>query len=162
MKKNTLEELLLEELKDIYDAEHQIVEALPKMAEAASSPDLKMGFNQHLIQTEGQIERLEKAFNELNGGATRKKCIGMQGLIKEGEEIMKEDMKADVRDAGLILAAQKVEHYEIASYGTVRTYAETLGLDRVARLMQQTLDEEAATNEKLTALAESHINLEAV
>lgn len=162
MKKDSLEELLLDGLKDLYDAEYQIVEALPKMAQSATSPDLKQGFMDHLQQTQGQIQRLEAAFNELNGGAKRKKCVGMQGLIQEGEEVMKENMTSDVRDAGLILAAQKVEHYEIASYGTVRTYAETLGHDRVAQLMQQTLDEEAATNEKLTALAESHINLEAV
>jgi ferritin-like metal-binding protein YciE len=161
MKKDTLEELLLDSMKDLYDAEHQLVEALPKMAEAAKSPDLKKGFRDHLKQTKEQIQRLETAFNELDGGTKRKKCVGMAGLIKEGEEIMKEEMTSDVRDAGLILAAQKVEHYEIASYGTVRTYAQTLGHNRVARLFQQTLDEEAQTNEKLTALAESHINLEA-
>lgn len=162
MKKDSLEELLLDGLKDLYDAEHQLVEALPKMAEAASSSDLKKGFREHLKQTKTQIERLETAFNELNGGAKRKKCAGMAGLIKEGEEVMKEEMTKDVRDAGLIFAAQKVEHYEIASYGTVRTYALTLGHKRVAQLLQQTLDEEAQTNEKLTALAESHINIEAV
>ena len=161
IKKDSLEELLLDGLKDLYDAEHQIVEALPKMAQAASSPDLKQGFMDHLRQTQGQIQRLENAFNELNGGAKRKKCVGMQGLIQEGEEVMKENMTSDVRDAGLILAAQKVEHYEIASYGTARTWAQRLGYDRAAQVLQETLDEESMANEKLTQIAESHVNIEA-
>jgi ferritin-like metal-binding protein YciE len=143
MKMQSLEALFVDQLKDLYDAEHQLIKALPKMAEAASSPDLKRGFHR----------------NEKPSG---KKCVGMEGIIKEGEELIKnKEMDKDVKDAGLIMAAQKVEHYEIASYGTVRTYAETLGMKDVAQTLQQTLDEESMTNEKLTALAESHINMEA-
>jgi ferritin-like metal-binding protein YciE len=162
-KMTNLEDLLVDQLKDLYSAEKQLVKALPKMAKAAHSKDLKKGFEEHLEQTKKQAERIEQIFESqgLNGSPKGKKCIGMEGLIKEGEEVMKEDMEADVLDAGLIAAAQKVEHYEIASYGTARTYAQTLGYNQAARMLQQTLDEEARTNEKLTALAESHINPDA-
>lgn len=162
MKLKSLEALFVDSLKDIYDAEHQLIKALPKMAEAASSPDLKRGFQEHLAQTERQAKRIEQIFSERKEQPGGKKCVGMEGLIKEGEELIKnKEIDQEVRDAGLILAAQKVEHYEIASYGTVRTYAETLGYSDVAQVLQQTLDEEARTNEKLTAIAESHINVEA-
>jgi ferritin-like metal-binding protein YciE len=158
-----LEQLLVDQLKDLYSAETQLIKALPKMARAASSEDLKKGFEQHLKVTETQAERIEEVFKVagLDGSPRGKKCVGMEGLIKEAEEILKEDMEADVRDAGLIAAAQKVEHYEIASYGTARAYAETLGHKQAAMLLQKTLDEESMTNEKLTQLAESHINIEA-
>jgi ferritin-like metal-binding protein YciE len=162
MKMQSLEALFVDQLKDLYDAEHQLIKALPKMAEAASSPDLKRGFQEHLAQTERQAQRLERIFSDRNEKPSGKKCVGMEGIIKEGEELIKnKEMDKDVKDAGLIMAAQKVEHYEIASYGTVRTYAETLGMKDVAQTLQQTLDEESMTNEKLTALAESHINMEA-
>jgi ferritin-like metal-binding protein YciE len=162
-KMTNLEDLLVDQLKDLYSAENQIVKALPKMARAAQSPDLKRGFEEHLEQTKRQAERIEQIFEKhgLNGSPRGKKCIGMEGLIKEGEEVIKEEAEPDVKDAGLIAAAQKVEHYEIASYGTARTYAQTLGYMEAARLLQQTLDEESKTNEKLNKLAMSHINQEA-
>jgi ferritin-like metal-binding protein YciE len=162
-KVSNLEDLLVDQLKDLYSAENQIVKALPKMAKAAKSPALKKGFEEHLEQTKRQATRIEQIFEKhgLEGSPKGKKCVGMEGLIKEGEEVMKEDMDPDVMDAGLIAAAQKVEHYEIASYGTARTYAQTLGYTEVAQLLQQTLEEESRTNEKLTTLAESHINTNA-
>jgi ferritin-like metal-binding protein YciE len=158
-----LEQLLVDQLKDLYSAEKQLVKALPKMAKAASSADLKRSFEQHLEVTKMQADRIEEIFNNegLEGSPRGKKCVGMEGLIKEAEEIMQEDMESDVMDAGLIAAAQKVEHYEIASYGTARTYAQTLGHKDAAKLLQKTLDEESQTNEKLTKLAESHINIQA-
>jgi ferritin-like metal-binding protein YciE len=158
-----LEELLVDQLKDLYSAEKQLVKALPKMARAASSDDLKKSFEQHLEVTKTQAERIEEIFDGkgLEGSPRGKKCVGMEGLINEAEEMMQEEMDSDVMDAALIAAAQKVEHYEIASYGTARTYAQTLGHKDAARLLQKTLDEESMTNEKLTKLAESHINVEA-
>ena|SRR5688572_17783277 len=162
MQTDTLEELLVEELKDLYNAEQQLVKALPKMAKKATNPQLKNAFQAHLKETEGQVTRLEKVFKSLGKPAKGKKCHAMEGLIEEGKELMGEDMDEDVMDAALIAAAQKVEHYEIASYGTVRTYAQVLGNDDAAKLLQQTLDEEGATDKKLTQLAESSINLEAV
>ena len=163
MKMDSLEALFVDQLKDLYDAEHQIIEALPKMAETAKSRELKQSFNQHLETTRQQAKRLEEIFSEMNEKPGGKKCVGMQGLIKEGEELIKEKKAdPDVIDAGLIAAAQKVEHYEISGYGTARTYAEMLGRDNAARLLQRTLDEEAQTDEKLTQLAESHINIQAM
>jgi ferritin-like metal-binding protein YciE len=163
MKVNSLESLFTETLKDLYDAEHQIIKALPKMAEAASSPDLKKGLEQHLEQTRQQAQRLEQVFSAVGEKPSRKKCMGMEGLIKEGEEHMKElKSDKDVLDAGLIADAQKVEHYEIAGYGTAKTYAEMLGKKEAVRLLDQTLSEEYATDERLTRLAESHINIEAM
>jgi ferritin-like metal-binding protein YciE len=157
---DTLDELYTDLLKDLYSAEKQIAKALPKMAKAAQSSDLQRAFNEHLKQTERQAERIEKIFSDRNGSPRGKKCVGMEGLIKEGEEVMKSSDK-DAMDAALIAAAQKVEHYEIASYGTARTWAQRMGDDRAARILQETLEEEARTNEKLTQIAESHANIEA-
>ena len=157
----TLEDLYTDILKDLYSAEKQLVKALPKMAKNAESPDLQKAFQEHLKQTEGHVERIERIFSELDGSPRGKKCVGMEGLIEEGNEIMQEDAEPNVLDAGLIAAAQKVEHYEIASYGTARAWAERLGYNSAARLLQQTLDEESMANEKLTKIAESHINMEA-
>jgi ferritin-like metal-binding protein YciE len=158
---NPLEELLVDELKDIYSAENQIIKALPKMAKAASSPELKRAFERHLEETRRQVERLDQIGQTLDVKLTGKKCKGMEGLIEEGKEIMEEDFDENAIDAGLIGAAQKVEHYEIAAYGTARTHAEMLGYSKAAKLLQTTLDEEGATDKKLTQLAESIINVEA-
>ena len=158
---NPLEELLVDELKDLYSAENQIIKALPKMAKAASAPELKRAFERHLEETRRQVERLNQIGEALDIKLTGKKCKGMEGLIEEGKEVMEEDLDENALDAGLIGAAQKVEHYEIAGYGTARTHAEVLGLSKVAKLLQQTLDEEGATDKKLTQLAESLVNVEA-
>lgn len=160
-KLKSLDDLLVQELQDIYHAEGQILQALPKMIKAASHPDLQAAFEEHLEQTRGQVERLEQAFKLLGTPAKAKKCDGMAGLIEEGNKMMEEDAVPAVMDAALIGAAQKVEHYEIASYGTVCTYAEMLGYDQVHDLLGQNLDEEETTDERLTALAESVINVEA-
>jgi ferritin-like metal-binding protein YciE len=157
----SLDDLLVHELQDIYHAEGQILKALPKMVKAATHPDLKDAFEQHRQQTEEQIRRLEQAFKLLGVPAKGKKCEGMAGLLEEGQKIMGEDAEAPVMDAALIAAAQKVEHYEIASYGCVCTYAEMLGYDQVHELLGQNLDEEETTDQKLTALAENVINQEA-
>jgi ferritin-like metal-binding protein YciE len=159
---NPLEELLVDELKDLYSAENQIIKALPKMAKAASSPELKRAFERHLEETKKQVERLETIGEALEVRLTGKKCVGMEGLIEEGKELISEDLEEDALDAGLIGAAQKVEHYEIAAYGTARTHANMLGYGKAAKLLQQTLDEEGMTDKKLTQLAESIINVEAV
>ena len=158
---DSLHALLKEELKDIYDAEKQLTKALPKLAKKASSPDLIDGFEAHLQQTEAQIDRLEQVFEQLDMPAKGKPCKGMKNLIAEGDEMIREAEDDDTRDAVMIAAAQKVEHYEIAAYGTVRTWAELLGMNEVAALLQESLDEEKETDQKLTSLAESHINLEA-
>jgi ferritin-like metal-binding protein YciE len=157
----TLDDLLVHEMQDLYDAEHQILKALPKMAEAASSDALRNAFKLHLRETEAQVQRLERAFQALGKPARGAKCDGMAGLIKEGSKMMKEDVSPEVLDAALIAAAQKVEHYEIAGYGCVRTYAEMLGRNDVRDLLGQTLEEEEATDETLTELAESLINVRA-
>ncbi len=159
---NPLEELLVDELKDLYSAEKQIIAALPKMAKAASSPDLRRAFERHLEETRRQLERLEQIGEDLEVKLSGKKCKGMEGLIDEGKELMEEDLDENALDAGLIGAAQKVEHYEMAAYGTARTHANLLGYKKAARLFQQTLDEEGATDKKLTALADSIVNVEAV
>jgi len=159
---NPLEELLQDELKDLYSAENQIIKALPRMAKASSSPELRRAFERHLEETRRQVERLDQIGEELQFKLTGKKCKGMEGLIAEGKELMEEDFEEDALDAGLIGAAQKVEHYEIAAYGTARTHAEMLGYRRIAKLLQQTLNEEGATDKKLTQLAESVVNYEAV
>ena len=159
---NPLNELLQEELRDLYSAETQIVKALPKMAKAASSPELRRAFERHLEETKRQVERLDQIGEELEVKMTGKKCKGMEGLLAEGRELMEEDLEEDALDAGLIGAAQKVEHYEIAAYGTARTHADMLGYRRIAKLLQQTLNEEGATDKKLTQLAESVVNYEAV
>jgi ferritin-like metal-binding protein YciE len=160
-KMSTLEDLYMDLLKDLYSAEKQLVKALPKMAKNAQSPDLQRAFEEHLKQTEGHVERIERIFSDLDGSPRGKKCVGMEGLIEEGNELLKEDAEPDVLDAGLIAAAQKVEHYEIAGYGTARTWAQRLGYDQAARTLQQTLEEESMANEKLTRIAESHVNVEA-
>jgi ferritin-like metal-binding protein YciE len=160
-KMSTLEDLYTDLLKDLYSAEKQLVKALPKLAKNAQSPDLQKAFQEHLKQTEGHVERIERIFTELGGSPRGKKCVGMEGLVEEGNELLQEDAEPDVLDAGLIAAAQKVEHYEIASYGTARTWAQRLGYDRAARLLQETLEEESMANEKLTKIAESHVNMEA-
>jgi ferritin-like metal-binding protein YciE len=162
MKLESLKDLYLEQLKDIYSAESQIVEALPKMAEAATAPDLKKGFNDHLRQTKEQVKRLEKIFKDLDEDPSGTTCHGMKGLIKEGDEMIKMKGEPEAKDAGLIAAAQRVEHYEIAAYGTVRTYAELLGHDEHVTLLEKTLNEEEETDERLTQLAESHINEDAL
>jgi ferritin-like metal-binding protein YciE len=161
-KTTTMDELFLEELKDLYDAEKQLTKALPKMAKAAVSDELREAFEEHLRQTEGQIERLDQIFEQLGEKASGKKCAAMSGLIKEGDEIASETDESTVRDAGLIAAAQKVEHYEISGYGSVRTHAQMLGHGQAVRLLQETLDEEKQTDKKLNDLAESMINEEAL
>jgi ferritin-like metal-binding protein YciE len=159
---NPLEELLHDQLKDLYSAENQIIKALPRMAKAASSPELKRAFERHLEETRRQVERLEAIGEELEIKLTGKKCAGMEGLLEEGKELMQEVDDEDALDAGLIGAAQKVEHYEIAAYGTARTHAEVLGYRKIAKLLQQTLNEEGMTDKKLSQLAESLINVEAI
>jgi ferritin-like metal-binding protein YciE len=161
MEMESLKELYVDELKDLYSAEKQLVKALPKMAKNASNPELKEAFTNHLQETEGHVERLEQIFEMLGERAGGKKCKGMEGLIEEAKELLEEDATEEVLDAGLISKAQHVEHYEIAGYGTVRTYARQLGLDDQAELLQETLDEEGKTDELLTQLAESSVNLEA-
>lgn len=158
---NSLQELYVEELKDIYNAEQQILKALPKMMKAASDRELQRAFAQHEKQTQQQVKRLDRIFRELGETPRGKKCKGMEGLIEEGADLIKEKPEPEVLDAGLIAAAQRVEHYEIAAYGTVRTYAEQLGHSEHASLLQQTLDEEGETDKLLSALAESSINIEA-
>ncbi len=161
MEMESLKELYVEELKDLWSAETQITKALPKMIKAATHPKLKKAFNTHLKQTERQIKRLERIFKELDESPRGKKCVGMEGLLKEGAELIKEKPEADVLDAGLIAAAQHVEHYEMAGYGCVRTWARQLGEERHAELLQETLDEEELTDKLLTELAESSINIDA-
>ncbi len=160
MELSSLEDLFVNELKDLYNAETQLLRAIPKMAKAASSKALKAGFEKHLKQTEGQVERLEQIFEELDVSPKGKKCKAMEGLVEEGSEVIEEKAVPEVKDAALIAAAQRVEHYEIAGYGCVRTYAKLLGNDKAAKLLQQTLDEEADTDKALTKLAEG-INVEA-
>jgi ferritin-like metal-binding protein YciE len=160
-KLNSLDDLLVHELQDIYNAEAQILKALPKMIKAVSHPDLQRAFEEHLEQTEGQVERLDQVFKLLGVPAKGRKCEGMAGLIEEGKTVMEQDADPAVLDAALIAAAQKVEHYEIASYGCVCTYAEMLGYDQVHDLLGQNLEEEETTDEKLTDLAETVINVEA-
>ncbi len=156
-----LRDMLVEELRDIYNAEKQITKALPKMIKAATSEQLKAGFEKHLEETHGQIERLEQCFELLEEKVRGKTCEAMRGIIEEASETMKEDMEPEVLDAALVASAQKVEHYEIASYGTVMTWAQHLGLDDVAKLLSATLDEEKATDVKLTQLATKDINARA-
>lgn len=154
----TFEQLSLEGLKDMYDSEHQITKALPKMAEAATSAELKKAFKHHLAQTEAQITRLEKVFALLGEKAERKACVATKGLIAEANEHIQDTQKGPLCDAGLIESAQKVEHYEIASYGTARTYAKQAGHKEVMALLEETLKEEEETDRALTAIAESVIN----
>lgn len=158
---DSLKELLQEELKDIYSAEKQLLKALPKMAKKASSDELRSALEEHLEVTRGQVERLEQVFESLGQPAKAKTCKAMQGLVEEATEIMGEDAEDAVMDAGIIAAAQKVEHYEIASYGTVRTWARACGENEAAELLQETLDEEGEADKRLTELAERVVNPEA-
>jgi len=158
---NPLEELLTDSLKDLYSAENQLIKALPKMAKSATNEQLRVAFERHLQETRNHVARLEQIADEMNISLRGKTCYGMKGLIEEGKEAMS-DFDDEVLDAAMIGAAQRVEHYEIAGYGTARTHAQMLGLNRVAKLLQQTLNEEAATDKKLTQLAESVVNVEAL
>jgi ferritin-like metal-binding protein YciE len=160
-KMKTLEDLYVDMLKDLYSAEKQLVKALPKMVKNTQNAELQRAFQDHLKQTEGHVDRLERIFSELGSSPRGKKCVGMEGLVAEGYELLQEDAEPDVLDAGLSAAAQKVEHYEIASYGTVRTWAERLGYQNAAKILQETLDEEGEANKKLTQIAESVVNMEA-
>jgi ferritin-like metal-binding protein YciE len=161
MEMETLQDLYVEELKDLFSAENQILKALPRMIKAASHPQLKRAFAKHEKETRQHVKRLERVCKELGVSPRGKKCVGMEGLIEEGKELIKEKPDDDVLDAGLITAAQHVEHYEMAGYGTCRTWARLLGYQDQARLLQETLDEEKQTDLDLTVLAESSINLEA-
>jgi ferritin-like metal-binding protein YciE len=154
MQMNSLDDLFVSELKDLYSAEKQLLKAIPKMAKAANSKALQSGFTKHLRQTEGHVSRLEKVFRELGVSPRGKKCKAMEGLVKEGQEVIDEDADPHVKDAALIAAAQRVEHYEMAGYGCVRTYANLLNHKKAATLLQQTLDEEGDTDKSLTKLAE--------
>jgi ferritin-like metal-binding protein YciE len=158
----SLRELFVSELKDLYSAENQILKALPKMAKAASTPELRSAFEEHLEQTRGHVERLEQIFETLGTSPKGKKCKAMEGLIEEGKEMLEADAEEAVRDAGLIAAAQRVEHYEMAGYGCVRTYARLLHDEQAATLLQETLNEEEETDRKLTQLAESTVNVGAM
>jgi ferritin-like metal-binding protein YciE len=162
MKLDTLEQLYISELRDLYSAENQLLKALPKMAKGASSDELKEAFEKHFEQTRGHVQRLEQIFEQLDESPKGKICHGMKGLIEEGSEILGEDGEDSVLDAGIIVAAQKVEHYEIAGYGSVRTFANLLGKDEAVSLLQSTLDEESEANELLNGLAEGIVNPEAL
>jgi len=160
-KLKTLEDFLIDELKDLYSAEKQLLKALPKMAKAATSEELKQAFTDHLEETENHVTRLEEISNIVGKGLTGKKCKAMEGLVEEGKELMEEDATPEVMDVALICAAQKVEHYEIASYGCASTYARLLGMEDVEELLNATLDEEKGADEKLTGIAEE-LNPEAM
>jgi ferritin-like metal-binding protein YciE len=153
MQKDSLQDLYVDELRDLYSAETQLVKALPKMAKAASNDQLRQAFEEHLRQTSEQVSRLEQIFEQLGEKPTGKKCVGMEGLVKEGSELMKEDFSDEVKDAGIIGGAQRVEHYEIAAYGTVRAFAELLGKPEQGSLLEETLNEEKQADQKLTELA---------
>ena len=157
----TMDELFLDEISDLYDAEKQLTKALPKMAKAAASDQLRQAFQEHLAQTQVHVDRLDQIFDSLAQKNSGKKCAAMAGLIKEGDELASDTEETAVRDAGLIAAAQKVEHYEIAGYGSARAHAEVLGHTSAVRLLDETLAEEKETNEKLNGLAETGINTEA-
>jgi ferritin-like metal-binding protein YciE len=158
MKLESLEDLFEHLLKDLYSAEKQITRALPKLAKAVESPDLAEALESHLEETKGQVDRLDRIFKELDVSPGRKKCVGMEGLLEEGSELVSEEPDPAVLDAGVITAAQRVEHYEIAAYGTAVEWARLLGYGKAEKLLQETLDEESAANEKLTMLAEQGIN----
>ncbi len=160
-KMKTLEDFFMDELKDVYSAEKQITKALPKMAKTASAEELRSAFENHLKETEGQIDRLDKIGKILGKNLAGKKCKAMEGLMEEGKELMEEEAEPEVMDAALIAAAQKVEHYEMATYGCLKTYARLLGYDEVGDLLQETLDEEGNADKVLTEIAEQ-INIEAV
>jgi len=154
MKENTLRELFVDELRDLYDAENRLVKALPQLAKASQLDELREGFEMHLEQTKEHVERLKQIMESMDEKPAGKKCIGMVGIIQEGDEMMGEDLEGSVMDAALISAAQRAEHYEIAAYGCVRTWAKELGEDEAAELLEKTLQEEKETDAKLTELAE--------
>jgi ferritin-like metal-binding protein YciE len=162
MKLNSLQDLYINELRDLHSAETQILKALPKMIRAAQSEDLRQAFQEHLEQTRNQVTRLDQIMEKMNLTPRRKRCVGMEGIIEEGSEFLGSDIDDSVRDAALIAAAQRVEHYEIACYGCARTYARQLGDEEAAGLLQTSLEEEETADRKLTELAEAHINVEAV
>ena len=162
MSLDSLQDLFLEELKDVYHAEKQLVAALPRMAKAATSPELEEAFTSHLAETKGHVDRLERIFKDLGVPARGKRCKGMEGLIEEGKEVLEEEGEAAVIDAALIAAAQRVEHYEIAAYGCLRTYAQLLGHNNALGLLSQTLHEEEAADEKLSTIGESQVNADAL
>jgi ferritin-like metal-binding protein YciE len=161
MKVNSLKELFVEELKDIYDAENQIVKALPKMVKATSTPELQKAFAEHLEKTKGHVQRLEQIFNRLGEQPKAKKCDGIRGIIEEGEEVISEGSEGPVRDAGLIAGAQRVEHYEMAVYGSLKTWAGQLGDSQAVTLLEETLNEEKEADRTLTQIAASGVNTEA-
>jgi ferritin-like metal-binding protein YciE len=161
MPENSLQQLYVEQLKDLYNAETQLLKALPKMARAAKSEALREGFAQHLEQTRGHVQRLEQIFEAMRENPKGRKCAGMQGLVEEGEQVIEENTDSTALDAGLIAAAQRVEHYEIAGYGSVRTFAELLGESAAVDLLEETLNEEKETDERLTEIAKE-ANLEAM
>jgi ferritin-like metal-binding protein YciE len=161
MKLNSLQDLFLDQLKDIYSAEKQITQSMPKMAKAAQHPEVRQAFEKHAEESKQQLERLNQVFEKMGATPGRKKCLGMEGLIKEAEEFMAENPGPAVIDAGLIANAQRFEHYEIAAYGTVRTFAETLGNREVLSMLQQTLDEERRADQLLTKIAVGGVNKEA-
>ena len=162
MKLSTLEDLFLHELQDLYSAENQIVKALPKMVKSASSQHLRSAFEKHLEETRGQVERLDQVFQLLNKSPKSKTCMGMQGLLSEGQELIDENAEPSVKDAGLIVAAQKVEHYEIAAYGSLCVFAELMGKNDVKQLLKQNLAQEEAADKALSQLAETLVNYEAL
>jgi ferritin-like metal-binding protein YciE len=159
---NSLEDLLVDQLKDLYDAENRLVDALQKMADAATTPSLREAFSSHLLQTRNHVTRLEQGFNLLGIQPARETCQAMKGLIAEGSQVIDAKGNLTVRDAALIAAAQRVEHYEMAGYGSARTFAEQLDLPDLAELLQSTLDEEGDADEKLTELALNEVNVEAI
>ena len=161
MKVNSLKDLFVEELKDVYDAENQIVKALPKMAKATSTPELRKAFEDHLEQTKGHVRRLEQIFEGMGETAKAKKCDGLRGILDEGEDVISNGEEGPVRDAGLIAGAQRVEHYEMAVYGSLRTWAGQLGDERAASLLEETLNEEKHADQLLTQIAASGVNTEA-
>ena len=161
MKLESLYDLYVSELRDLYSAEDQIAKTLPKVIQKTQSPELRAAMESHLEETRGHVSRLERVF-EMHGEEPKKqKCKGMQGILEEGDEMIGKDATPAVRDAAIISACQRVEHYEIAAYGTVRTYAKQLGQERAAGVLQETLDEESAANEKLTQIAGTRVNIEA-
>jgi ferritin-like metal-binding protein YciE len=161
MKLNSLRDLFVHELKDLYSAEKQLLKALPKMAKAATNDELKAAFEEHLEITENQVARLEEIFENLGESPKGEKCVAMEGLIEEGQKLLKEDIKPAVLDAALIASAQRIEHYEIAGYGCCRTFAELLDEDEAVDLLQETLDEEKEADERLTEVAEGMVNEDA-
>jgi ferritin-like metal-binding protein YciE len=156
-----LEDLFVEQIQDLYDAEHRLVDALPKMAKAATSPELRSAFQHHLAQTENHVKRLETVFQEIGKDSNRVSCEGIKGLIKEGEEVVEAKGDSNVKDTALVAAAQRVEHYEMAGYGCARSFAEWLGRDDVAQLLQQTLNEEGEADKTLTNIAQLNLNPQA-